>query len=168
MKPYMYILAVLLVGGGIGYYVGRSINPVEKSLNQAVSSSANPQEKIKEVLERQSEAYKIHDPLLLYRDCADSYVEINGNTGESYGLSRALLTHLDEFKAGKSINLNFMNLEIELAGNSAIIKGNFSKTSEIYEQQGFKGLVGQGIWILSRVNDRWRINAYTWREEVKQ
>ena len=164
----MYILAVLLVGGGIGYFVGRSINPAEKSLQEATSSSMNPQEKIKEVLDRQSEAYKIHDPLLLYRDCADSYVEVNGNSGESYGLSRALLTHLDEFRAGKSINLNFMNLEIELAGNSAIVKGNFSKTSEIYEQQGFKGLVGQGIWILSRVNDRWRINAFTWREEVKQ
>ncbi len=164
----MYILAVLLVGGGIGYFVGRSMNPVEKSLQEATSSSANPQEKIKEVLERQSEAYRIHDPLLLYRDCADSYVEVNGNSGESYGLSRALLTHLDEFRAGKSINLNFMNLEIELAGNSAIVKGNFSKTSEVYEQQGFKGLVGQGIWILSKVNDRWRINAFVWREEVKQ
>ena len=124
--------------------------------------------KSKKCLERQSEAYKIHDPLLLYRDCADSYVEVNGNSGESYGLSRALLTHLDEFRAGKSINLNFMNLEIELAGNSAIVKGNFSKTSEVYEQQGFKGLVGQGIWILSKVNDRWRINAFVWREEVKQ
>jgi len=168
VKPYMYILAVLLVGGGIGYFVGRSINPVEKTLQETASSSANSQEKIKEVLERQSEAYKIHDPLLLYRDCADSYVEVNGNSGESYGLSRALLTHLDEFKAGKSINLNLMNLEIELAGNSAFVKGSFSKTSEIYEQQGFKGLVGQGIWILSRINDRWRINAYAWREEVKQ
>jgi hypothetical protein len=164
----MYILAVLLVGGGIGYFVGRSINPVEKTLQETASSSANSQEKIKEILERQSEAYKIHDPLLLYRDCADSYVEVNGNSGESYGLSRALLTHLDEFKAGKSINLNLMNLEIELAGNSAFVKGSFSKTSEIYEQQGFKGLVGQGIWILSRINDRWRINAYAWREEVKQ
>jgi hypothetical protein len=168
VKPYMYILAVLLVGGGIGYFVGRSINPVEKSLQEATSPSANPQEQIKEVLDRQSEAYKIHDPLLLYRDCADSYVEVNGNSGESYGLSRALLVHLDEFKAGKSINLNFMNLEIELAGNSATVKGNFSKTSEVYEQQGFKGLVGQGIWIMSRINDRWKINAYAWHEELKQ
>jgi hypothetical protein len=144
------------------------MSPAEKSLQESTSPSASPQGKIQEVLERQSEAYKIHDPLLLYRDCADSYVEVNGNSGESYGLSRALLSHLDEFRAGKSINLNFMNLEIELVGNSAIVRGNFSKTSEIYEQQGFKGLVGQGIWILSKINDRWRINAFAWREEVKQ
>ena len=168
MKPYMYILAVLLVGGGIGYYLGRQMNPVEKSLQELTSASANPQERIKEIFDRQTEAYRLHDPLLLYRDCADSYVEVNGNGGESYGLSRAVLVHLDEFKAGKSVNLNFMNLEIDVTGNAAIVKGNYSKTSEIYEQQGFKGLVGQGIWILSRVNDRWRINAYTWREEVKQ
>ena len=168
MKPYMYILAVLLVGGGIGYFVGRQMSPVEKSLQEAVSPPASPQEKIREILERQSEGYRLHDPLMLYRDCADSYVEVNGNNGESYGLSRALLTHLDEFKGGKSVNLNFLNLEIELAGNSAIVKSNFSKTSEIYEQQGFKGLVGHGIWILSRVNEHWKINAFTWREEIKR
>ncbi|MFN8008865.1 MAG: hypothetical protein U0V70_17940 [Terriglobia bacterium] len=168
MKPYMYILAVLLVGGGIGYFLGRQMTPIEKSLQEVGAPSENPQEKIRAILDRQSEAYRLHDPLLLYRDCADSYVEINSNSGDSYGLSRALLNHLDEFKGGKSVNFNFLNPEIEFMGNSAVVKSNFSKTSDIYEQQGIKGMIGKGIWILSKVNDHWRINAFVWREEIKQ
>jgi len=168
VKPYMYIILVLLVGGGIGYFIGRQVNSMEKSSKESAVASATQEDNIKEIIERQAEAYRLHDALLLYRDCADSYVEVNSNSGESYSLTHAIMAHHDEFRLGKSVNLNFTNLEIKLAANSAVVKGNYSKTSEIYEQEGYKGIVGQGVWILSRANDRWRINAFTWREEVKQ
>jgi hypothetical protein len=167
VKPYLYILAVLLVGGGIGYYVGEKSVTYEQSHLTLSGAGSNDSEAIQKVLKRQGEAYTLHDALLLLRDCSPSYVEINGNSGESYNLERSLISHHELFTAGKSVNFNVINPEIQISKNLAVIKASYSKTSDSYEKEGIKGLVGNGLWILSKTNGRWQIDAFAWTEDVK-
>jgi hypothetical protein len=167
VKPYLYILAVLLVGGGIGYYVGKKSVTYEQSQSTLPGGGPNDSEAIRNVLKRQSEAYSRHDALLLLRDCSPAYVEINGNNGESYNLEKSLISYHELFTAGKGINYNLINPEIQISKNLAIIKASYSKTSDSFEKEGIKGFVGNGVWILSKTNGRWQIDAFSWTEDVK-
>jgi hypothetical protein len=167
VKPYLYILAVLSVGGGIGYYVGKKSLTYEQSHLTLSGSGPNDSQAIRTILERQSQAYTLHDALLLLRDCSPSYVEVNGNNGESYNLEKSLISYHEQFTAGKSITFNLINPEIQISKNLAVIRATYSKTSDSYEKEGTKGLVGQGVWILSKTNGRWQIDAFSWTEDVK-
>jgi len=155
------------VGGGIGYYVGEKSVTYEQSHLTLSGASSGDSEAIRNVLKRQSEAYSRHDALLLLRDCSPSYVEINGNDGESYNLEKSLISHHELFTAGKSVNFNLINPEIQISKNLAVIKASYSKTSDSYENEGIKGFVGNGLWILSKTNGRWQIDAFSWTEDVK-
>lgn len=167
MKPYLYILAILLAGGGIGFYVGqRSASKDQMKLGEK-KAEENDRQKIQEIIERQIEAFKLHDSLLLFRDCTDSFVEINSNSGESYGLSRAMVLYHDFFRSGKSIVLTIKIISTEVLGYSALVKATYSKTSEVYEKEGVKGMAGEGIWLLSKHRDHWLINAYLWKEDFR-
>jgi hypothetical protein len=123
---------------------------------------------IRKVLEGQSEAYKLHDALLLFKDCSNSYVEIVEDTGESRGLERSLIYYHQMFVLGHSINFNFKINDLKIAKNSAVVKASYSKTSDLYDQEGIKGLTGEGLWLLSKSNGRWQINAFSWTEEAKK
>jgi len=66
------------------------------------------------------------------------------------------------------VNVLFGNLDVSLMQNLALVRGTYSKTSDQYEQQGFAGLTGQVLWLLSREGERWQIAASAWTEEKKQ
>jgi hypothetical protein len=168
MKPYLYILAVLLVGGGIGYYIGQRSAEWEKASSVAGPSGGDDLQIIKSILERQTEAYDLHDAMLLLRDCAPSYVEINGDTGEAFSLTRAQLFYYDLFHPGKSVTLNLKNPDIRISRNLATVRAGYSKTSEAYEREGIKGKTGEGLWLLSKNNGRWQIVSFAWIEEAKE
>ena len=167
MKPYLYILAVLLIGGGAGYYLGLKTASYEMS-QISTSQPQDNQQALLGLLERQKESYSLHDELLLLRDCAENYVEINASTGESYNLNRATLIYHEKFKNGKSVNLAIQKPEVEVLGLSAIVKGSYYKTSDADENQGIKGYTGKGTWICSKSNGRWTINSLCFLEEVKR
>ena len=167
MKPYLYILAVLLVGGGIGYYVGQRSAPKDQMELGGQRAEQNDRQKIQDIIERQIEAYKLHDSLLLFRDCTDSFVEINSNSGDSYGLSKAMALYHDFFKSGKSVVVTIKIISIDVLGHSALVKATYSKTSEVYEKEGVKGRVGEGIWLLSKPGNHWMINSYLWKEHFR-
>lgn len=164
MKPYLYILGVLLVGGGIGFYLGqRNLSFAPREDRQTYSNSEDDARKeIYQVFERQREAFRLHDALLLARDYSTSYVEVNGSTGESYDLRKAVIRYYETLKPGKSIAFNLNNPEISISRNSAVVKASYSKTSDQYEQEGFRGWVGQGVWLLSKSNGKWEICAFAW------
>lgn len=167
MKPYVYILAVLLVGGGIGYYIGRESAEWERSSQPYQQSGLNDSQLIQTILQRQVESYQLHDAGLLLRDCSSTYVEVNGNTGESLTLDRSLIFHLEELRSGKSVTFSLRNPDIKTSRNLAIVRSAYSKTSEGYEKEGIKGLNGEGLWVLSRSNGRWQVNAFLWTEEPR-
>jgi hypothetical protein len=168
MKPYLYIVVVLLVGGSIGYFLGhRTVDP---SMTIAPSSRlpSDDRSTIETLLNRQKDAYAAHDELLLFRDCTAGYIEVNATTGETFNLQAAVIRHHERFRPGKTVNLLFGNLDISLMQNSALVRGTYSKTSDQYEQQGFAGLTGQVFWLLSKQGERWQIAASAWTEEKKQ
>jgi hypothetical protein len=167
MKPYLYILAVLLVGGGIGYYMGLKSAEWEKIPQGYGPSGTDDTQTIQNILQRQIEAYNLHDEGLLLRDCSASFVEVNGNTGESLTLDRSLIFHHETFRFGKSVTFTLRTPDIKISRNLAIIRSGYSKTSEDYEKEGFKGVNGEGVWALSRNNGRWQISAFLWTEEPK-
>ncbi|PYV90688.1 MAG: hypothetical protein DMG05_09370 [Acidobacteria bacterium] len=168
MKPYLYILAVLMVGAGIGYFIGQKSVTFQNSVFKTLTSDQDDSQLIRKVLEGQSEAYKLHDALLLFKDCSNSYVEIVEDTGESRGLERSLIYYHQMFVLGHSINFNFKINDLKIAKNSAVVKASYSKTSDLYDQEGIKGLTGEGLWLLSKSNGRWQINAFSWTEEAKK
>ena len=168
MRPYLYILAVLLVGGGIGYYIGEKSVEWERTSETGAPSGTNDTQMIQSILQRQTEAYSLHDALMLLRDCTSDYVEINGSSGEVFNLQRAQLFYYDIFRSGKSVNFTFRAPEIKVSGNLAIVKAGYLKTSEIYENAGLKGKVGEGLWTLARNNGRWQIASFAWNEEGKR
>ena len=168
MKPYLYILAVLLVGGGIGYYIGEKSVEWERSSATSGPSGANDAQTIQSILQRQTEAYSLHDASMLLRDCASSYIEVNGNSGEVFNLQRAQLYYYDTFRSGKSVNFTFKVPEIKVSGNLATVKAGFLKTSEIYENEGIKGKIGEGLWTLTKNNGHWQIASFAWTEEAKR
>jgi len=168
MRPYLYILAVLIVGGGIGYFIGRKSVTLENAILKTATSDQDDSQLIKKILDGQCQAYKLHDALLLFRDCANSYVEIVGDTGESRGLERSLISYHQMFVSGHSINFNFRINDLKISKNYAVVKASYSKTSDLYEQEGIKGLTGEGLWLLSKSNGKWQINAFSWTEEMKK
>src|SRR5438552_10060706 len=168
MRPYLYILAVLIVGGGIGYFIGRKSVTLENAILKTATSDQDDSQLIKKILDGQCQAYKLHDALLLFRDCANSYVEIVGDTGESRGLERSLISYYQAFVSGHSINFNFRIIDLKISKSSAVVRANYSKTSDLYEQDGIKGLNGEGLWLLSKSNGKWQINAFSWVEETKK
>ena len=168
MKPYLYILGVLLTGGVIGFFVGQRTAPSSIQEGVVSHSPADPQVSIRTVLERMTEAYKLHDSALLFRDCSASYVEIDANTGESYGLQLALVRYHDEFQVGKSITFRFAEPEISVLQNAAIVRAKFTKLSDLYEDQGFSGFSGEGVWLFSNDRDRWKVTAFVFLQSKKQ
>ncbi len=168
MKPYLYILAVLLIGGGIGYYIGQKSVEWEKVSSVGGPSGGDDLKIIRSVLERQTEAYNLHDSSLLLRDCASSYIEVNGDTGEAFSLERAQLFYYDVFRPGKSVTFTVKNPDIRISRNLATVRAGYSKTSEAYEREGIKGRTGEGLWLLSRNNGHWQIVSFAWNEEAKE
>jgi hypothetical protein len=168
VKPYLYILGVLLVGGGIGYFVGQKSITFEHALDTGSSAIANDEQSIQQVLSRQSEAYRVHDAMLAFRDCASSYVEIVGITGEARGLQKSVITCYELFKSGQSVNLSLKDLDITIVKNSAIVRANYSKTSELFEKEGISGFLGSGLWVMSKSNGKWQIHAFWYTEEPKK
>jgi hypothetical protein len=169
MRPYLYILGVLLVGGGIGFYLGQRIAaPRPPSLSRPGGDSSDDRQSITAILDRQREAYRLHDALLLLRDCANSYVEVDAESGDSYSFEKALTRYHEEFSPGKSVTFTFQNPDITVIKNSALLKVSYSKISDQYESEGFRGLAGQGVWLLSKIGNRWEIAAFSWLEERKQ
>jgi hypothetical protein len=168
MKPYFYIVAVLLVGGSIGYFVGQRTVDSRTAITPSGRLPSNDRSTIEILLSRQKEAYAAHDELLLFRDCLAGYVEINATTGEAYNLQTAIIRHHELFRPGKTVSVLFGNLDVNVMQSSALVRGTYSKTSDQYEQQGFSGLTGQVLWLLSKEGDRWQIAASAWTEEKKQ
>jgi hypothetical protein len=168
MKPYLYIVAVLLVGGSIGYFIGqRTVDP-HTILTPAGRLPSNDRLTVEALLSRQKDAYSAHDELLLFRDCLANYVEVNATTGETYNLQTAIIRHHEIFRPGKTVSVLFGNLDVSMMQSSALVRGTYSKTSDQFEQQGFSGLTGQVLWLLSKEGERWQIAASAWTEEKKQ
>jgi hypothetical protein len=168
MRPYLYILFVLLVGGGIGYYVGMKTTEYELKPLQSNLQSSNDPQAVLSLLDRQKEAYYLHDELMLFRDCADNYVELHGQTGEVFGLQRAILLYHNQFRPGKNINVGFINPEVKISGATALMRANYFKTSDSYENMGVKGFTGEGTWLLSKSNGAWKICAFSAMETAKR
>jgi hypothetical protein len=168
MKPYLYILVVLLVGGTMGYFIGQRTAGPGVFTSSPSRPPSDERAAIDTLLNRQVEAYAAHDELLLFRDCVASYVEVNATTGETFNLQRAVIRHHELFRPGKTVKVLFANLDVSLMQDSALVRGTYSKTSDQYEQQGFSGLTGQVLWLLSKERERWQIAASAWTEEKKQ
>jgi hypothetical protein len=168
MKPYLYIAAVLLTGGSIGYFIGqRTANP-KTTFTSPGRLQSSDRSTIEILLNRQKEAYAAHDELLLFRDCLASYIEVNATTGETYSLQTSIIRHHDLFRPGKTVSVLFGNVDVTVMQNAALVRGTYSKTSDQYEQQGFSGLTGQVLWLLSKQGEQWQIAASAWTEEKKQ
>jgi hypothetical protein len=168
MKPYLYILVVLLAGGGIGYFIGQRSAGQSVVIGPSSEHRSDDRATIETLLGRYQEAFAAHDELLLFRDCSASYVEVNATTGETFNLQKAVIRHHELFRPGKTVNTLFGNLDVTLIQNSALVRGTYSKTSDQYEQQGFAGLTGQVLWLLAKEGERWQIAASAWTEEKKQ
>lgn len=168
MKPYVYIVAVLFVGGSIGYFIGQRTLAPHTILAPSGGLSSNDRSTVDVLLSRQREAYAAHDELLLFRDCQANYVEVNATTGETYNLQTAIIRQHELFRPGKTVSVLFGNLDVNMMQNAALVRGTYSKTSDQYEQQGFSGITGQVLWLLSKQSERWQISASVWTEETKQ
>jgi hypothetical protein len=168
VKPYLYILAVLLVGGGIGYFIGQKSVTFEQSVDKTAIDATSDEQSIKQVLGRQSEAYRLHDATLVFRDCSNSYVEIDGISGETRGLQKSVMTAYQLFRPGQSISLNLREIDVKIVRNSAIVRADYSKTSELFEKEGINAFLGSGLWLMSKVNGKWQIDAFWYTEETKR
>ena len=166
MKPYLYILGVLLVGGGIGFFVGQRSITIERQTDKELTSTTDAEQSIRGILNRLSEAYRLHDAMSVFRDCSESYVEVDGNSGEGRGLQKSLLVAYELFRPGQSISLNIKEIDIKVVKNTALIRANYSKTSELFDKEGISGLLGSGLWIMSRLNGKWQIQAFWYTEDT--
>jgi len=168
MRPYFYIVAVLLVGGSIGYFLGQRTVEPRTLLTTSNKLPSDDRSALQTLLNRQKDAFAAHDEFLLFRDCAAGYVEVNATTGETLNLQAAIIRYHELFRPGKTVSVLFGNLDISLMQNAAFARGTYSKTSDQYEQQGFSGLTGQVSWLFSKQGERWQIAASVWTEEKKQ
>ena len=168
MKPYFYILAVLLAGGSIGYFIGQRVATPTVLESPPGKLPSDDRRTIETLLSRLKEAYAAHDEFSLFRDCAASYVEVNASTGESLNLQRAIIRYHELFRPGKSVSVHFENIDVSLMQRSALVRATYSKTSDHCEQQGFAGLTGQVLWLLSQEGERWQVVASLWTEEKKR
>ena len=83
MRPYLYILGVLLVGGGIGYFIGQKSATFEHSLYDSSNVAQNDEQLILQILNRQSEAYRLRHPSGVQGAPVPMWVD--GSTGEGRG-----------------------------------------------------------------------------------
>ena len=85
-----------------------------------------------------------------------------------YNLQAAIIRHHELFRPGKTVSVLFGNLDVNVMQNSALVRGTYSKTSDQYEQQGFAGLTGQVLWLLSKQGEQMANSGSAWTEEKKQ
>jgi hypothetical protein len=168
LKPYLYILAILLVGAVGGFFIGQRTSHIERVFSPAAKSGQDDQQLIRRILVRQAEAYRLHDAVLLLRDCSNTYVEVDGNTGESMSLGKTLMWYHEQFRSNDGITFEPTNITINLQRNFALMRANYSKTSESYEQQGIKGYNGEGVWLLSRLGGSWHVDAFCHVENARE
>lgn len=167
MKPYLYILIVLSVGGVIGFFVGREVVVSPPRVETPVETTQADSEAILRILERQVEAYRLKDALLLMRDCEESFVEIDGNSGRSYNLAQALVFYHELFQPDEGIRLQLGQPEVTITRNSAVVRSGYVKTSDQYADQGIERVTGEGQWLLTKVGGGWRITVF-FRTETMQ
>ncbi len=167
MKPYLYILLVLLVGGSIGFFIGRQSTALAPSFETPPDTVQSDSDSIQGILERQKEAYRLHDALLLMSDCEHSFVEIDGNSGRSYDLAQTLIYYHEQFKPGKSVRLQFNEPEVSIQKNSAVVRAHYLKTSDMYADQGYEGVAGEGMWLLTKNGGIWRVTVFFRTESFK-
>ena len=167
MKPYLYILLVLSVGGVIGFFVGREMVIPPPRVETPVETTQADSEAIQRILERQVEAYRLRDALLLMRDCEESFVEIDGNSGRSYDLAQALIFYHELFQPDEGIRLQLGQPEVTITHNSAVVRSRYVKTSDRYADQGIDSVTGDGQWLLTKDGDLWQITVF-FRTETLQ
>jgi len=167
MKPYLYILMVLSVGGVIGFFVGREMVVAPPRVYTPVETTQSDSEAIHRILERQVEAYRLRDALLLMRDCEESFVEIDGNSGRSYNLAQALVFYHELFQPEQGIRLRFGQPEVTITHNSAVVRSRYVKTSDRYADQGIESVTGDGQWLLTKVGNIWQITVFFRTETIQ-
>lgn len=168
MKPYLYILIVLSVGGVIGFFVGREMVVPPPRVETPVETTQADSEAIQRILERQVEAYRLKDALLLMRDCEESFVEIDGNSGRSYSLAQALVRYHELFQPDEAIRLQLRQPEVTITHNSAVVRSRYVKTSDRFSDQGIKSVTGDGQWLLTKEGDSWQITVFFRTETIQR
>ena len=168
MKPYLYILIVLSVGGGIGFFVGREMVVSPPPVETPVETTQADSEAIQAILDRQVEAYRLRDAFLLMRDCEESFVEIDGNSGRSYNLAQALVHYHQVFQPHQGIRLQLRQPEVTITHKSAVVRSGYVKTSDRYADQGIKSVAGEGLWLLTKNGDIWQITVFFRTESFQQ
>lgn len=168
MKPYLYILIVLSVGGVIGFFVGQQMVVSPPRVATPVETTQADSETIHRILERQVEAYRLQDALLLMRDCEKSFVEIDANSGRSYNLTQALVYYHQLFHPEKGIRLQLSQPEVQITHNSAVVRSRYVKTSDRYADQGVKSVAGEGLWLLTKNGGVWQITVFFRTESFQQ
>ena len=165
MKPYLYILIVLSVGGSIGFFIGQKAVVVQHSVAITPETTQGDLKSIQRVFERQQEAYRLHDALLLMRDCEKSFLEIDGNTGKSYDLTQSLIYYHDQFKPGKSVRLQLKDLDIKIQKKLAMVSSEYVKISDMYRDRGYESIEGHGLWLLTKKEGGWQVSVFS-RTEI--
>ncbi len=168
MKPYLYILIVLSVGGVIGFFVGREMVVSPPPVETPAESTQADSEAIQSILERQLEAYRLRDAFLLMRDCEESFVEIDGNSGRSYNLAQALIHYHQVFQPDQGIRLQLGHPQVTITHRSAVVRSGYVKTSDRYADQGIKSVAGEGLWLLTKEGDVWRITVFFRTETIQR
>ena len=168
MKPYLYILLVLSVGGVIGFFAGRETLVTPPQVETPVQTTEADSEAIHGILERQVEAYRLQDAFLLMRDCEKSFVEIDGNSGRSYNLAQALVHYHQLFQPDQGIRLQLGQPEVKITHKSAVIRSGYVKTSDRYADQGVESVAGEGLWLLTKNGDVWQITAFFRTETIQR
>ena len=168
MKPYLYILIVLSVGAVIGFFVGREMTVSPAQVETPVETTQADSEAIQRILERQVEAYRLKDALLLMRDCEESFVEIDGNSGRSYDLAQALVHYHELFQPDEGIRLQLGQPEVTITHKSAVVRSAYVKTSNRYADQGIESVTGEGQWLLTKVGDAWQITVFFRTETIQR
>lgn len=168
MKPYLYILIVLSVGGVIGFFVGRAMVVSPPQVETPVETTQADSEAIQRILERQIEAYRLKDALLLMRDCEESFVEIDGNSGRSYDLAQALVHYHELFQPDEGIRLQLGQPEVTITRRSAVVRSAYVKTSGRYADQGIERVTGDGQWLLTKDGDAWQITVFFRTETIQR
>jgi hypothetical protein len=78
------------------------------------------------------------------------------------------MTAYQLFRPGQSISLNLREIDVKIVRNSAIVRADYSKTSELFEKEGINAFLGSGLWLMSKVNGKWQIDAFWYTEETKR
>jgi hypothetical protein len=168
VKGLVYLLIILLVGAVGGYLAGQKIDewrglriPVPPAPRKAEDLTIS----ITEMLNKEKAAYQSHDADQLLEDCASSYTEVNGNTGETMDLARARLFYHRYFRDGQAVNFTVENLQFSTAPHAVVAQADYKKVSNAWNEQNIRGYKGHGAWIFVRQNSAWRLASFAWTEE---